>query len=121
MTTLLKKYDLAAVKTKFFIIYILNVTDILFTLYLLSSNMFVEVNIFMIPIVQNTGESILLKVIIPLILLYVLFKRMKLATTSQLLISNKIINVCLLFYIGINMFHVLWVTILLFSPTLLNI
>lgn len=119
MIALLKKYDLAAVKTKFFIIYILNVTDICFTLYLLSSKMFVEANIFMKPIVQNYGESILLKAIIPLILLYVLFIRMKSATTSQLLVSNKIINVCMIFYLGINMFHVLWVTILLFYPIML--
>lgn len=118
MTALLKKYDLAAVKSKFIIIYILNVTDIIFTLYLINSKMFVEANIFMKSIVENFGASILLKVIIPFILLYVLFLRMKSATISQLIISNKIINVCMLLYIGINMFHILWVTILLFSSIL---
>ena len=118
MVALLKKYDLAAVKSKFFIIYILNVTDIFFTLYLINSNMFEEANIFMKSIVANFGESIILKVIIPLVLLYILFIRMKSATISQLVISNKIINVCLLLYIAINMFHILWVTILLVSSIL---
>lgn len=119
MTALLKKYDLAAVKSKFFIIYILNITDIFFTLYLLNSQMFVEANFFMRAVVKNFGESILLKVAVPLVLLYVLFKRMKSATITQLLISNKIINICLFLYIGINMFHILWVTILIFYPIML--
>lgn len=119
MTKLLKRYDLAAVKSKFIIIYILNVADIFFTLYLLNSQMFIEANTLMRPIVKNFGQSILLKVIIPLILLYVLFIRMKAATISQLLISNKIINVLMFLYIGINIFHILWVTILIFYPIML--
>ena len=107
MMNVLKRYDLEMVKRKFQLIYILNVTDIIFTLVLLRTGMFFEGNIFMRPFVASEYASIMLKIGLPIILLYYVFKRMAKATQKQLISSNLFINFCLVLYTFINVSHVL--------------
>ena len=109
MLPILKKYDLKNIKIKFIIIYILNVTDILFTLFLLKSGAFMEANIFMRKILQYKEISFILKLGLPLILLYVLYKRLKHANNKQLIIGNILINICTLSYALINFSHLFWI------------
>jgi hypothetical protein len=100
---------LGAIKIKFIIIYILNVSDIIITLILLQTGAFIEGNFFMKGIVQRREVSYIIKLAIPLILLYIIYKRIKAATKKQLFISNVLINICLVFYVLINFSHLIWI------------
>lgn len=106
MSSIFKRYDLPIVKYKFILIYGLNVTDIMFTLFLLGTGQFFEGNILMEPIVGNAIASIALKAILPIVLIYCLLRRMRDATESQLKTSNIFINVCLVLYVIINLSHI---------------
>ena len=107
--SILNTRDLFFIRKKLIIMYILNVTDIIFTMCLLNTGMFLEANAVMAPLVNNRKLlSIIIKIVIPLILLLVVYQRMKKATEKQLYQSNIIINGFLIFYGLINIFHVVW-------------
>jgi hypothetical protein len=108
MLNVLKSCNLEFIRKKFIIIYLLNVTDIIFTLFLLKTGLFVEVNSLMRSVVGNEGLSIGIKVIVPLIVLPITFIRMKDSTNKQLMLSNRIINTCLIIYVLINISHCVW-------------
>ncbi len=104
---LLKTSDLGLIRKKLIAMYILNVTDIIFTIFLINTGMFLEVNAVMAPLVNNRQLlSILIKVVVPFVLLIWVYQRMKDATEKQLYQSNIIINGCLIFYGLINISHV---------------
>lgn len=105
-------YCLKNIKTKLFILYVLNAADIIFTFILLKSGLFIEANFLMVNVVQSITFSILLKVILPGALLFVLYYRMRQASEGQLKKSNRLINGALAFYFLINIFHMLWLSIL---------
>lgn len=107
--SIIKTRDFGSIRRKLIAMYILNVTDILFTNFLVNTGMFLEVNAIMAPIVNNRQLlSIIIKVVIPLLLLFGVYQRMKDATEKQLYESNIIINGCLIFYGLINISHVVW-------------
>lgn len=107
---LFKKYDLETIKHKFIIIYLLNTSDIFFTLLLLRTGKFYEGNAFMRTIVNNETVSVILKLGAPIVLLYVIFVRMKAAADKQLLKANILINACTILYAAINFSHLFWLT-----------
>lgn len=105
----LKTRDLCSIKRKLVIIYILNVTDIVFTIFLVNTGLFLELNAVMAPLVNNKQSfSIIIKVVIPALLMIGVYQRMKDATEKQLYQSNLIINGCLIFYGLINISHIVW-------------
>ncbi|WP_435791281.1 DUF5658 family protein [Clostridium sp.] len=105
----IKTRDLGFIRKKLITMYILNVTDIIFTIFLINTGMFLEVNPVMAPIVNNRHLlSIIVKIVIPFVLLIGVYQRMKDATEKQLFQSNIIINGCLIFYGFINISHVVW-------------
>lgn len=87
----------------------LNVSDILLTMFLLHTGAFIEGNVFMRGVVQSREASFFIKLGIPLILLYAIYCRLKAATKEQLAIGNRLINGCLIFYTLINASHLLWI------------
>ena len=103
----LKSNKLLKLKYKIFSLYLLNVLDILFTLYLLNTGMFIEVNPIMIKIVSNTYISIIVKIVFPALLLLALYIRIQSASLKQLIISHRIINIILIFYTSINISHII--------------
>lgn len=100
---------LAVIKRKFVIIYMLNVSDILLTLLLLQTGVFIEGNFFMRGLVESSMISFVVKLGIPLMLLCIVYKRIKAATEKQLVISNKLTTGCLIFYAIINASHLIWI------------
>jgi hypothetical protein len=104
----LKNNSLKLIRHKLLFIYILNVSDIVFTQLLLGTGYFIEANIFMRSLVENQWESILVKTIFVLLLLTFIWFRIGSATERQLITSNKVINVCLIFYFIINFSHITW-------------
>lgn len=105
-------YEVNIIKSKLIVLYILNILDISFTLLLLSTGLYKEINIFMIQVVHSTKGSFLLKIVVPAIILFYLYIRIKKASKTQLKISNTIINITVFFYLVINILHILWVLLI---------
>lgn len=81
----------------------------IFTLALLKTGMFKEVNGIMLSIVENHLLSIFIKVVLVGLLIYYLIKRMTNATNKQLLASNFILNGALGIYLIINLMHISYI------------
>lgn len=111
ISNLYRKKDLKSINKKLIGIYLLNVSDIIFTLFLLNTGLFIEINSIMSYVINNNNVlSILIKVIVPLILLVVIALRIEDATEKQLHRSNIIITSMLLVYALIDVSHILWTT-----------
>ena len=96
----------------------LNVTDMLFTIFLLSTGLFIEINLLMEKAVQSLPTSFMLKIVLPAVLLVYLYIRMRKANEIQLKRSNIIINVAIIAYLLINLWHL--VCLLLLGISLLS-
>lgn len=108
LITFIKTYTLENIKRKLLILYLLNVTDICFTLLLLSTGLFMEANLLMERAVQSLSTSFILKIVLPATLLFYLYIRMKNASEKQLKQSNIVINIATAVYTIINIFHLIW-------------
>ncbi|MBZ9625370.1 DUF5658 family protein [Clostridium sp. FP2] len=107
LITFIKNYTLRNIKYKLFILYLLNVTDILFTILLLSTGLFLETNFLMTKALQSLSTSFILKIVLPAVLLLCLYIRMKKANETQLKQSNIIINIATSVYLIINFWHLI--------------
>jgi hypothetical protein len=109
IVSVFKDSSLSAIKRKLFILYILNITDIIFTIFLINTGLFFEANFIMALIVNNKQLlSLVIKIILPFVLLLWIGHRMEKASRKQLYQSNIIITACLVFYILINVSHLIW-------------
>jgi hypothetical protein len=111
MFVLLRRCDLKTIRLKLIAIYILNVLDIIFTLLLVKTGLFIEGNYLMGQIINNGALTLIVKVIIVGALVAILYKRIEKATIKQLAISNIILNSCLGLYLLINLSHIVWATL----------
>lgn len=110
----IKENSYINIKKKLQILYLLNVSDIILTLVLLKTGLFVEANRAMVNIVESPFASILLKVGLVGALIYYLIKRMNKATEKQLKISNYIINAAISIYSIINLMHLFYICMYLY-------
>ncbi len=115
MMGILNVSDLKAIKAKLLCIYALNVTDLLFTWFLLKTGCFVEANVFMQGIISSSFFSILCKVVLPLFLLGLLSFRLNKATFKQLVKANFLINICMIGYFTLNISHIIWTGMYIFA------
>jgi hypothetical protein len=114
MISFIKNNSLEIIKKKLLLLYLFNVTDIIFTVLLLQTGYFAEVNILMVSVVQNPIISILLKVILPALLLYHLYRQLIDADDEQLKVSNIAVNISLSVYTLVNISHLVWTGMLPF-------
>jgi len=114
MIAFIKDYKLVVMKKKFLLLYLLNVSDIIFTVLLLQTGYFEEVNVFMVNAVRSPIASILLKIILPAILLYLIYNRMKDSDQVQLKAANIAVNIALTIYVLVNLSHIVWTALLPF-------
>lgn len=112
MISFIKNYNLNFLRKKMILLYVLNVTDIIFTLLLLKTGFFTEVNIFMVNAVESPMAGFLIKTILPAILLYYLYKRICCIDASQLRAANVGINISLALYALVNLSHLVWTALL---------
>lgn len=112
MITFIKNYSIENIKNKLILLYILNVTDIIFTLLLLSTGYYIEANLFMVKTVQSLITSFILKVILPATLLLYLYMRIQKATNLQLKKVNFAVNILTVFYVLINTSHLIGIIFL---------
>ncbi len=118
MISFLKCCSLGDIKNKMVIIFILNVTDIVFTLILCGTGLFVEANPVAAMFVGNRAAALLVKSLLPAVLLSFLYFRMQKATAEQLKKANVLIVAALMAYVVINVSHVSWISVLLINPGL---
>lgn len=112
MITFIKSYELNTIRKKLVLLYLLNVTDILFTLGLLQTGFFSEMNIFMAYAVQSPLASFLLKILLPAVLLYYLYRNSCQSDGSQMRVTNIGINISLFIYALVNLTHLIWIALL---------
>jgi len=110
--TFRNNYNLKNIKIKLLILYLLNVTDIIFTLLLLSTGLYREANIFMVKVVESIYASFILKIALPAALLMFIYVRMQNATDQQLKKSNLFINGVITIYALVNISHIIWFALL---------
>lgn len=110
----MKSTTVTSIHHKILALYILNNTDILFTLSLLKSGLYKEANTIVAPLLRNPSHLILIKVVLPAVLLSFISLRIKRATDEQLKLSNIFINIILAIYVLINISHVLGVMLCLY-------
>lgn len=106
---LIKKYDLSTIKNKLFSIVFLNITDIIFTRFLLKTGMYIEGNALIKNVVDDRVLSYSIKTIIPALLMLYLYIRLKSANQRQLVRANRFINVVFILYVLINISHLVWI------------
>lgn len=112
MVTFIKDYDLNNIRKKFIILYLLNVSDIIFTLSLLRTGLFKEINIFMAGAVQSPVMSIILKIFFPAVLLYLVYNKIKDSDEDELRAANIGLLISLSVYSLVNLSHIVWVALL---------
>ena len=105
MILFIKNFELENIKHKLMILYIFNVTDIIFTHLLLATGFYLEANFLMTKAVQSLFSSFILKIALPATLLFYIYTRMKKANEKQLKQSNIIVNIATAIYSLINIFH----------------
>lgn len=104
----IKCHTLPNIQRKLILLFILNALDIIFTLILLSTGLFIEANIFMANIIESPVVALGLKFGLVGGLVAIEYKRIKQATERQLFWSNVIINTMLVVYAIINIIHLAW-------------
>jgi hypothetical protein len=114
MITFIKNYNIETIKKKFILLYVLNVTDIIFTLLLLRTGYFEEANLLMVKAVQSPLISLLLKVVFPAFLLIYIYHSIQDADESQLKVSNIAVNISISIYSFVNLTHLVWAALLPF-------
>lgn len=112
LITFIKTYNLINIRRKLIVLYLLNVSDLIFTLLLLQTGFFKEMNIFMIGAVEKPIVSVILKVIFPAFLLIYLYKRICLSDREQLKAINIGLLISLSLYSLVNLSHLVWVALL---------
>lgn len=102
------KYD-----KKLALLYVLNVTDYIFTLILISSGLFIEAN----PVLStNIGGvwGFMLKCVVPLFLLVYLHIRFSTDMPKHEKAVKILLGCILAYYIIINLFHIFWIVFLIY-------
>lgn len=106
-------------KSKMVFVYILNVTDIIFTLILCGTGACIEANPFAALFVGNTAAALIVKSLVPAALLAYLYLRLRKASDNQRRKANASIAVLLAAYALINISHLTWLSVLVFNPSVL--
>lgn len=119
MITFIKSNTLSNIKCKFLLLYLLNVLDIFFTLALLRTGYFQEVNPVMQSMIEDPILSLIVKLLLPALLLIYLSLRITQATPRQLKIANYLINAMNLVYFIIFCFHILWTILAVYLSLIL--
>ncbi|MGF7144686.1 hypothetical protein HNQ56_003118 [Anaerotaenia torta] len=112
MIAFVKNHSLIIQKKKFILLYLLNMTDILFTVLLLQTGYFKEANIFMAKIVVNPVAGVLLKMLLPALMLGYLYRQLQEDDEEQLRVSNIAVNFSLTVYTLVNLSHLVWTALL---------
>ena len=90
-------------------IYLLNVFDYLFTMVLISSGLFAEVNPLLSPGIDGL-TGFLAKCILPLLLLVFIRMRLMNDPPRNMVAAKLLLDVVMTYYFVINCFHIFWLS-----------
>ncbi|WP_366516767.1 DUF5658 family protein [uncultured Clostridium sp.] len=88
------------------LLYFLNISDYFFTIFLVGTGFFIEANALMVGFVEKPMKGFILKIIFIGLLILLVSKIFKKATSKELKNINYILCFSLFIYIGINMLHI---------------
>lgn len=100
---------------KIFFLYFLNIIDWLCTEALISSGKFYEANPIMQPVLENFWLTILVKGVLPLVLVALCAVVYKIADTEEGLLAKILLNVGIVAYVLVNVWHILNFVLLFYS------
>lgn len=100
-------------------VYVLNVTDIVFTLILCGTGAFVEANPVAALFTGSTAAALIAKTLVPAALLTYLYFRLRGAAERQRKRANVSLAALLVVYSLINISHITWLSVLIIKPSLL--
>lgn len=103
------------IRRRLLILYLLNVTDIIFTIFLIFTGYFIEANIVMRYILVSPSLAVIVKTIVPGILILFIWKRIGAASVKQLLVTSNIVFISLLIYLLIILNHIFGLCYLLYK------
>jgi len=103
------------IRCRLLLLYILNVIDIIFTIFLVHTGYFIEANIVMRYILEFPYLSVIVKTVLPGILFLLVWKRIEAASMKQLLIACHIVFISLIIYLLIILNHTYWLCYLLYQ------
>jgi len=106
--------SLRNIKGKLAALYVLNLTDLVFTLFLLGTGLFQEINFIMRLAMKDAVLCIMLKIVLPAVLLIYINARIRKACPEKLKTANVLLNVIISFYALINLNHIIWLVITAF-------
>ena len=110
-----KQGALSHIRLRLVILYGLNLTDYLFTLFLLRTGLFVEANGVMKQALDRGWWGAFLKVFLVALLFAWIAWRMEGANPKQLKKAGIVINAGLFAYILINLSHFIWTGLYFYS------
>lgn len=113
MFTYIRSSSLENIRFKLIILYLLNALDLFFTLILIDTGKFLEVNPIINGVLDQPVNLLLIKILVPFLLILFLSIRLRKAERHQLIISNKIISGALIVYGFINLMHIFWIVVYL--------
>jgi hypothetical protein len=119
MISFFKCCSIEGLRNKMIFVYVLNVTDIIFTLILCGTGIFIEANPFAALFTGSTAAAITAKSLIPGALLAYLYFRLRSATEKQRKKANISLAALLIVYSLINVSHLTWLSIMMIRPSLL--
>lgn len=110
--TLFKDGTVACTKRRLTLLFLLNVSDWICTLSLLSTGYFTEANPLMQRVVASLPLGFAVKVLLPFGLIVLAVKKMKYAEKKQLVTANNIVLFGVVIYTLLNLYHLYCFTIL---------
>lgn len=113
MFTYIRNSSLEKIRFKLIILYLLNALDLFFTLILIETGKFLEVNPIINGVLDKPVNLLLIKILVPFLLILFLSIRLGKAERHQLIISNKIISGALIVYGFINLMYIFWIVVYL--------
>ena len=108
MINFMKQYQLPNLKLKLILLYLLNLTDIIFTVFLLKTGVIIETNPLMAIILKSELYTFFIKGVLPALLFLYLYMRLKTASLHMVRLTNYCLLALLCFYLSINLLHLIW-------------
>ncbi|WP_080023620.1 DUF5658 family protein [Clostridium thermobutyricum] len=106
------------IKIKLLLIYILNISDFIFTIFLINTEMFYEGNFLMTSFVENPLKGFILKVVIIGLVLFFLGILFRYANKLELYHINYIVLLGLTLYTSVNILHVFYTILYVVSQNI---
>lgn len=113
--TLFKNSTTVCTKRRLIMLFILNVSDWICTLSLLSTGYFAEANPLMQNVITSLPLGFAVKVLLPLGLIILAMKKIKCADSDQVVVANNIVLAGVSVYILLNLYHLFCFSLLFFA------